>query len=159
MRIQVTFPFPQAIYQRITKISRFLTPPKYKNQPVLDTVRIQESASLLASHDNGTQKHVGTEAAISQAFRSGPLLWHRAGRCKHPPSFAPSARTGASCSELLSLPQSPSSPLPAAHLLIPPGPRRTLRDSSRTPPRHLPAWRPNRHRPLSRNRCRLPHRG
>lgn len=34
MRIQVTFPFPQAIYQRITKISRFPTPPKYKNQPV-----------------------------------------------------------------------------------------------------------------------------
>lgn len=34
MRIQVTFPFLQAIYQRITKISRFLTPPKYKNQPV-----------------------------------------------------------------------------------------------------------------------------
>lgn len=34
MRIQVAFPFLQAIYQRITKISRFLTPPKYKNQPV-----------------------------------------------------------------------------------------------------------------------------
>ena len=28
------FPFLQAIYQRITKISRFLTPPKYKNQPI-----------------------------------------------------------------------------------------------------------------------------
>lgn len=34
MRIQVTLPFLQAIYRRITKISRFLTPPKYKNQPV-----------------------------------------------------------------------------------------------------------------------------
>lgn len=34
MGIQVTFPFLQAIYQRITKISRFLTPPKYKNQTV-----------------------------------------------------------------------------------------------------------------------------
>ena len=50
MRILVAFPFLQAIYQRITIISRSLTPPKYKNQPVLDTVRIQESASLLASH-------------------------------------------------------------------------------------------------------------
>ena len=33
MRIRVTFPFLQAICQCITKISRFLTPPKYKNQP------------------------------------------------------------------------------------------------------------------------------
>lgn len=32
--IRVTRLIFQAIYLRITKISRFLTPPKYKNQPV-----------------------------------------------------------------------------------------------------------------------------
>ena len=47
MGIQVTFPFLQAIYQRITKISRFLTPPKYKNQPVCSHRTIMGRKSML----------------------------------------------------------------------------------------------------------------
>ena len=78
MGIQVTFPFLQAIYQRITIINRFLTPPKYKNQPVLDTVRIQESASLLASHTASAclSAEIGTVSNAAGDDEAEPDMQH-----------------------------------------------------------------------------------